>query len=72
MGANNSRACNEAFSHRQEFLGIFDLIPIYEPFQDGAELLWEELWPNDVVSDKSPLPLLTEAYLEQKYGDPRP
>lgn len=43
LGAANARVGNKAFSGHQEFIGVTDLLPIYDEFEDGAELLWQEL-----------------------------
>ena len=31
---------------RWEYLGITDLVPIYEQLEDGAEIAWTERWPR--------------------------
>jgi hypothetical protein len=33
----------QAFAHQQEFVGISDLVPVYEDFEDGSELIWQEI-----------------------------
>ena len=50
--------------HNCELVGVTDLVPIYEKFEDGAEILWEELWPKD---DEVPLETFTETELSNIY-----
>lgn len=69
MGASCVRAGNEAFSDKQYFIGITDLLPIYDDFEDGAELLWQELWPDADDRDGIPLCVYSEAELESKYEE---
>jgi len=42
FGVSDAAVGNEAFSYRQTFVGITDLVPIYDEFEDGAEILWKE------------------------------
>lgn len=67
IGASDSRAGSEAFSYPQEFIGISDLLPIYEEFKDGSELLWQELWPEENDPDGAPLRIFSELDLELEY-----
>ena len=67
MGENDAAAGNAAFSERQEFIGITDLLPIYEPFADGSEVLWQELWPDESAPNGIPLPIFSESDLETMY-----
>ncbi len=46
FGTADAAVGNEAFEDPPSFLGITDLVPIYEPFEDGAELIWPE-YPAD-------------------------
>lgn len=69
MGERNARVGVEAFGGHQEFIGISDLLPIYDEFEDGAELLWQELWPDADRPDEIPLSVFSEAYFESKYED---
>lgn len=70
MGGRDVAVGNQAFDHQQEFLGLTDLIPIYEAFEDGAELMWEERWPEDATSNQPPLEVYTESELEAIYQNP--
>lgn len=67
MGKRDDSVGNDAFSNRQEFIGISDLLPIYDGFEDGAEVLWQELWPDDNDLNTVPLQTFTESDLELKY-----
>ncbi|MDQ8192755.1 DUF4288 domain-containing protein, partial [Roseibacillus persicicus] len=67
MGENDAQVGNRAFSDQQEFIGITDLLPIYDEFEDGAELLWQELWPDAENGDVLPIGVYTEAELETEY-----
>ncbi len=42
LGANDANDGDEEFSYRQTFIGITDLVPIHDEFEDGAEILWKE------------------------------
>lgn len=66
MGKANARAGNHAFAGHQEFIGVSDLLPIYDEFEDGAELLWEELDASE-EDDGIPLRIFTETDLESQY-----
>lgn len=68
MGEAAARVGNEAFPGRQEFIGITDLLPIYDELEDGAELLWQELWPNEDDPAGIPLEIFSEADLESEYN----
>jgi hypothetical protein len=46
---------NRAFSHIQEFVGVTNLVPIYDPFEDGAEMLWEEYDSQEDNAKEAPL-----------------
>jgi hypothetical protein len=69
MGLSDVRTGNEAFSKKQYFIGITDLLPIYEDFVDGAELLWQELWPAPDDPDGTPLAVYYESDLQSKYEE---
>jgi len=69
MGENNARVGVEAFGGHQEFLGVSDLLPIYDEFEDGAELLWQELWPDADNPNDAPLGVFSEAEMESKFED---
>lgn len=64
MGRQDVSTGNEAFHHRQEFIGVTDLVPLYEPFEDGAEILWQELWLDDSKPDQLPLDVYSESHFE--------
>ncbi len=67
MGSNDSRSGNRAFGPGHEFLGITDLVPVYEAFEDGAEILWEEYEADESDPSKPPLEVFTEVELEAIY-----
>jgi len=69
MGESNARVGVEAFGGRQEFIGVSDLVPIYDEIEDGAELLWQELWPDSANPNEIPLDVYSEADLESEYED---
>ncbi len=69
MGHDEVRVGNGAFSDKQEFVGITDLLPIYDEFEDGAELLWQELWPDPDNHNETPLDVFSEADLESEYEE---
>jgi hypothetical protein len=69
MGESNARVGVEAFGEHQEFLGVSDLLPIYDDFEDGAELLWQELWPHADNPNETPLSVFSEADLELEYEE---
>jgi len=69
MGERIARVGTEAFGGQQDFIGITDLLPIYDEFEDGAELLWQEFWPDTDNPDEIPLCVYSEADLESKYED---
>lgn len=43
MGEADAQSGRRAFSNNPTFIGIADLVPIYDAFEDGAEMLWREL-----------------------------
>lgn len=67
MGLRDAESGNRAFSHQRKFLGVSDLLPIYDAFDDGAEILWQELWPEDDGSDSPPLRVFTEDELAERF-----
>jgi len=69
MGMSDARAGNEEFSDKQNFIGVTDLLPIYDEFEDGAELLWQELWPDADDPGGIPIGVYSEAELESKYEE---
>jgi Domain of unknown function (DUF4288) len=69
MGVSDARTCIEAFGDEQNFIGVTDLLPIYDEFEDGAELLWQELWPDKDNPDGIPLGVYSESELESKYEE---
>jgi hypothetical protein len=70
MGVRDAESGNRAFSHHQEFIGVTDLLPIYDAFEDGAEMLWQEFWPEDDGCDSPPLRVFTEDELAEKLDKP--
>ena len=48
------------------FLGITNLAPIYDEFEDGAELLFEK-WHCPPETDEPPLGVFTEEELESEF-----
>ncbi len=69
MGLSDARTGDRAFTGPHAFIGVSDLIPIYDEFEDGAEILWEELEASE-AGDGVPLQIFTEADLESEYEDP--
>ena len=69
MGTSDSRTGDRAFTGPHAFIGVSDLVPIYDEFEDGAEILWEELEATE-DGDGVPLQVFTEADLESEYEDP--
>lgn len=57
----------KAFRYQQKFVGITDLVPIYDPFEHGGEILWEELWPTKNQRNTLPLKVYAERELEKIY-----
>ena len=68
MGETNARAGNDAFTGHQEFIGVTDLLPIYDELEDGAEVLWQELEAIE-DGDGVPLRVFSESYFEDMYKD---
>ena len=69
MGMSAASTGVDAFGEHQEFIGVTDLLPIYDEFEDGAELLWQELWPDADNPNDAPLSVFSEAELESEYED---
>jgi hypothetical protein len=63
-------APSSAFKFEQQFMGVTDLVPIYERLEDGAEILWEELWPEKRLKRKLPRKVYSERDLERVYAEP--
>ena len=53
FGESDAASGNEAFTCRTTFLGVTDLVPIFEPFEDGSEILWNEYNVEDVEGELS-------------------
>ena len=53
FGASDAAAGSEAFEGRTTFLGVTDLVPIFEPFEDGSEILWSEFNVEDIEGELS-------------------
>lgn len=71
-GMSDGDVGNRAFSHNQEFVGITDLTPIYEEFEDGAEVLWQEFDSSDCDSSGLPCNVFTEVDMEAVYDTQPP
>ena len=67
FGHSDSEVGSRAFSGTTQFLGITDLVPIYEPFEDGAEVLWQEYDSPDDASDAEPLGTFSESEMAAIY-----
>jgi Domain of unknown function (DUF4288) len=65
FGERDAALGNEAFKGRTTFLGVTDLVPIYDPFEDGSEILWNEYNVEDVEGELS---VYTEEELAAIYG----
>ena len=66
QGNSDCDAGRRAFSGETIFLGITDLLPIYDELEDGAELWWQKL-DGDATRTGLPLEVFTEAELEAIY-----
>ena len=66
-GRSDSEVGSRAFSGGTEFLGVTDLVPIYEPFEDGAEMLWQEYDSPEDSSEGAPLDTYSEAEMAAIY-----
>ena len=71
IGLDNVESGQRAFGQLWEFVGVSDLVPIYEEFEDGAEILWQEFGPDDCDSAGLPMEVFSEAEMEAVY-DPQP
>lgn len=69
MGTSDAEIGDRAMGGCHALIGVSDLVPIYDEFQDGAELPWQELEATD-EGDGVPLRIFTEADLESEYEDP--
>ncbi len=67
LGHRDSEIGRQAFSGSTEFLGITDLVPVYDAFEDGAELLWKEYGAGEDGTDDGPPEIFTEAELAAIY-----
>ena len=67
LGTSDVETGQRAFGYSQSFVGITDLVPIYEDFEDGAELLWQEFDPADCDSSELPLDVVTEQEMASIY-----
>lgn len=67
MGRSSAATGAEALGSHTEFIGVTDLLPIYDEFEDGAELIWEELWPTEGAGDEIPMKIFSESDLESIY-----
>ena len=69
MGKSDACGGDRAIGGSHAFIGVSDLVPMYDEFEDGAEILWEELEAAE-DGDGIPLQVFTEADLESEYEDP--
>ncbi|MCE9520759.1 MAG: DUF4288 domain-containing protein [Verrucomicrobia bacterium] len=67
MGENDAREGDKAFGAGHEFVGVTDLVPIHDKFEDGAEILFEEYDGADNDPSKPPIDVFTEAELAEIY-----
>ena len=67
MGTSSTETGRRAFGHPQSFLGITDLVPIYDEFEDGAEVLWQEFDSSDCDSSGFPIGVFTEPEMATIY-----
>lgn len=67
IGRQDGEVGNRAFSAASSFLGVTDLAPIYEPFEDGAEVLWQEFDSPENGSDEAPLDTYSETEMAAIY-----
>jgi len=66
QGEDGAETGRRAFGGESVFLGLTDLLPIYDEFEDGAELWWQK-YHSDDTGEELPLEVLTEAELEAIY-----
>ena len=43
IGREEEESFSQAFSYSSKFIGICELMPVYEDLRDKAEILWQEL-----------------------------
>lgn len=67
MGQDDAEAGRAALGGSPEFLGVTDLLPIYEPFEDGAEVLWQEYEGLDNSANQAPLETYSEEEMAAVY-----
>ena len=48
IGSRCERACNDAFSKTFRFLGVVEIMPVYEYPTDGAQLGWRKFEDPDI------------------------
>lgn len=56
-----------AFGETCMFIGITDLVPIYEAFENGSEILWEEYDASNCEDSNLPLDIYSESEMEAIY-----
>lgn len=66
-GRRDGEVGSQAFSGITEFVGVTDLVPIYDPFEDGAEVLWQECELPENGSKILPLDIYSEEELAAIY-----
>lgn len=73
MGEDDARAGNDSMAKGHEFIGVTDLLPIYDEFEDGAEILFEKHEGADGDPLRPPLEVWTEDELASLFAmDPEP
>jgi hypothetical protein len=53
IGLDEQRVGNEAFSDTHEFMGVTNLIPLYNEIEDGVELFFEEYESEDIANEST-------------------
>jgi hypothetical protein len=66
-GQSDCETGRRAFSGETDFVGITDLLPVYDEFEDGTELWWQEFEDDKSTDASLPLDIFTEAELEAIY-----
>jgi hypothetical protein len=67
LGTSSAETGQRAFGHPQSFIGITDLVPVYDEFEDGAEILWQEFDSTDCDSARLPPDVFTEPEMAAIY-----
>lgn len=67
FGRRDAEIGCQAFRGTSVFMGVTTLTPIYDAFEDVAEVLWEEIDPPDDSPEKSPLDTFSEREMAAIY-----